>query len=397
MQRTFANLLLLCLVLVVLIGSMATLAAEPSPRIKELQQGLAELGYDPGPADGFLGQKTRKAIMAFQKDHDLVVDGKYSGLLLFKVNVERNVAKEEATPEGRKRKEEKERLLTMSNEDLINLIEKAEKKEAERILNLLGERSLELPAQLLFDKIGVRGKAGDYVIFLALKGLYYPGSTEGIRQFQSDIGGAKTGELTLGQFRELSRRLTRFHDTPIYPVGGSLGELKILVFEGYASVKGTWILENEQIAYPVNEAKITCVHSQRECQLIQASVVVPSLDEDSKNYMLELNSQTYTIVSWGADEIVARGGGKCRTTLLTLNMNSNEVYEVTRNNETKECREEEFFSLPRLDKPRIARLVPGWKVTRDFWEKRRDVVGKYANPRVRQEVEATMKALQPKE
>lgn len=36
---------------------------------------LKELGYDPGPIDGKLGPATRAAVVAFQKDHDLVTDG----------------------------------------------------------------------------------------------------------------------------------------------------------------------------------------------------------------------------------------------------------------------------------------------------------------------------------
>ena len=40
-----------------------------------MQTGLAELGYDPGPVDGKLGDQTRKAVRAFQKDRSLPVTG----------------------------------------------------------------------------------------------------------------------------------------------------------------------------------------------------------------------------------------------------------------------------------------------------------------------------------
>lgn len=43
--------------------------------VREVQQALADLGYEPGKVDGFFGKKTKAAIMAFQKDHDLVADG----------------------------------------------------------------------------------------------------------------------------------------------------------------------------------------------------------------------------------------------------------------------------------------------------------------------------------
>jgi hypothetical protein len=47
-----------------------------------LQRALAQNGYDPGPADGLLGMRTRRAIREFQQDHDLKVDGESSVALL---------------------------------------------------------------------------------------------------------------------------------------------------------------------------------------------------------------------------------------------------------------------------------------------------------------------------
>lgn len=44
--------------------------------IKELQQALARAGYDPGPIDGRMGQKTRAALIRFQKDNKLEPTGK---------------------------------------------------------------------------------------------------------------------------------------------------------------------------------------------------------------------------------------------------------------------------------------------------------------------------------
>ena len=43
--------------------------------IREAQQLLADLGYDPGPIDGVAGRKTRDAVIAFQTAAGLQVDG----------------------------------------------------------------------------------------------------------------------------------------------------------------------------------------------------------------------------------------------------------------------------------------------------------------------------------
>ena len=44
---------------------------------KGMQQRLALLGYDPGPSDGISGPLTESALMEFQKDYDLLLDGIY--------------------------------------------------------------------------------------------------------------------------------------------------------------------------------------------------------------------------------------------------------------------------------------------------------------------------------
>lgn len=41
----------------------------------ELQKALSRAGFDPGPVDGRLGKKTRAAIKAFQRRHNLSADG----------------------------------------------------------------------------------------------------------------------------------------------------------------------------------------------------------------------------------------------------------------------------------------------------------------------------------
>jgi peptidoglycan hydrolase-like protein with peptidoglycan-binding domain len=50
--------------------------------IRKVQRDLAELGYDPGPADGAMGSRTRSAIRAFQSDRGLASDGIVNTALL---------------------------------------------------------------------------------------------------------------------------------------------------------------------------------------------------------------------------------------------------------------------------------------------------------------------------
>ena len=44
--------------------------------VSQIQAGLTELGYDPGPIDGAMGSQTSAAIRAYQRDNKLLVDGR---------------------------------------------------------------------------------------------------------------------------------------------------------------------------------------------------------------------------------------------------------------------------------------------------------------------------------
>lgn len=60
--------------------------------IRPIQERLAELGYEPGSADGKMGGKTRRAIMAFQHVHGLPIDGKPTQKLFQSIQNERRKA-----------------------------------------------------------------------------------------------------------------------------------------------------------------------------------------------------------------------------------------------------------------------------------------------------------------
>ncbi len=53
--------------------------------VKNVQAGLIELGYKPGPADGVMGKNTVNAIRAFQQDANLPVDGRVSEELMQRI------------------------------------------------------------------------------------------------------------------------------------------------------------------------------------------------------------------------------------------------------------------------------------------------------------------------
>lgn len=66
--------------------------------IRQAQQSLASLGYDPGPIDGLMGKKTRIAIRHFQVDEELRVDGELTPPLLAKLQKAANRQAAAANP-----------------------------------------------------------------------------------------------------------------------------------------------------------------------------------------------------------------------------------------------------------------------------------------------------------
>ena len=55
--------------------------------IKKTQLALAKKGYKPGSPDGIMGKGTRRAIMQYQRDIGMIVDGKISASLLRKLAI----------------------------------------------------------------------------------------------------------------------------------------------------------------------------------------------------------------------------------------------------------------------------------------------------------------------
>lgn len=53
-----------------------TQAGTPDPTVKEVQEMLTARGFNPGAIDGWMGAKTKSAVMAYQRAHpDLIADG----------------------------------------------------------------------------------------------------------------------------------------------------------------------------------------------------------------------------------------------------------------------------------------------------------------------------------
>ncbi|KPK55942.1 MAG: hypothetical protein AMS22_02875 [Thiotrichales bacterium SG8_50] len=64
------------------VGEEAAEAGPSQELVKEIQQALAEQGYDPGPVDGQMGARTRAAIRDYERNHGLPETGQATEALL---------------------------------------------------------------------------------------------------------------------------------------------------------------------------------------------------------------------------------------------------------------------------------------------------------------------------
>lgn len=72
-------------------------ATDSKSSVKSVQEDLAILGYDPGPADGMMGPRTKNAIRAFESDQGLTATGQVSPQLQAAIREKRQL-KTEGSP-----------------------------------------------------------------------------------------------------------------------------------------------------------------------------------------------------------------------------------------------------------------------------------------------------------
>ncbi len=78
-------------------AAAAPAAASDRQLVRDIQVGLAQLGYDPGPIDGLLGPRSRGAIRQYQQQHELPVDGEPSYALAVHIQDAGGIVRAEAT------------------------------------------------------------------------------------------------------------------------------------------------------------------------------------------------------------------------------------------------------------------------------------------------------------
>lgn len=203
---------------------------------------------------------------------------------------------------------------------------------------------------------------GDLVMQANLNSLMYDGLADyenAKRAFQSDLGEEPTGNLTVWQIHTLGYRAERVNLTNVsffpFDFGGTMTE-------DWAFVKGTVEIIDDKIAYPINHVDIECSRREGTCDYRQIALTLPDENSWAQSYHVgEIADETYRITRWEGQLIdaVPMNNTTCRTTQLSLNFETQEFFEIARNNTAGDCETMLGVKLPRLEKPRVSRIVDG--------------------------------------
>lgn len=64
-------------------------AAPPAPRfVREAQRALRDLGYQPGPVDGVVGQRTKQALVKYQRAERIQVTGRLDSETMVRLDIQ---------------------------------------------------------------------------------------------------------------------------------------------------------------------------------------------------------------------------------------------------------------------------------------------------------------------
>jgi murein L,D-transpeptidase YcbB/YkuD len=67
-------------------------AAAPAPRfVREAQRALRDLGYQPGPADGVVGPRTKAALAAYQRSEKIAVTGRLDSETMVRLDIQKRL------------------------------------------------------------------------------------------------------------------------------------------------------------------------------------------------------------------------------------------------------------------------------------------------------------------
>ena len=136
----------------------------------------------------------------------------------------------------------------------------------------------------------------------------------------------------------------------------------------YVTATGTWVLQGEQIAYPLNTSEITCRRSDGLCVDFHVDVHMPTSASPGLPQIMPIIDY-YDITNWTPTEVRAVSRMGCRQNVLTINISTETVHTVN-----TDLTEDGCPVVGRLEKPRLATLEDGFQTARAYFDERREAL-----------------------
>lgn len=207
------------------------------------------------------------------------------------------------------------------------------------------------------------------------KGYLSDNLKEAIKLFQSDIDHEPNGILTAEQFEILKNRHDMVSGIEVYPSPVSVYISKV---GNYLSAEGTWVFENDVQADPLQTSKIKCSLYYQRCYMATARITSGFQQTYDDNCSLKVDIEEFNITKWSEYEILAENdNAACVTYTLSINPNKNEAFMFRRRKGVSNCN-------GITEKPQILKLVGGFEIGREFWQKQHSEANKIRSSKYRE-------------
>jgi hypothetical protein len=177
-------------------------------------------------------------------------------------------------------------------------------------------------------------------------------------EFERRAGLTVDGVFTLGEFDALSYfgKLADYVGSQTQPLASR--RITHIVGSGYIHASGTWVIQGDQIADPINSSEIGCWKEWGNCISADASVPPPSRGDVTGPSYLKVNTSYWEITSWSETRVVAEQKSLCRRNVLTIDEKAQQAFQVQTDLNEKGCTD----LIGALPVPRLSTLEDGWKV-----------------------------------
>ena len=157
------------------------------------------------------------------------------------------------------------------------------------------------------------------------------------------------GVITVGQFETLMKRTNAVKMTPVHlPLGDDVRPT-IVVDDEYALVEGTWIIEGDEAAFPLNVTTYQCYREFGHCFRTDLSID----GTDASSYGIYIVPSAVSITSWNNEEIVMEDNGLCRNNTVTINAQAKGGHEYFEEQWSKILPQHRWETLPQLEYSRL--------------------------------------------